>query len=141
MVEKHEHQHEQPMSLPPAAQTLLIQLQTFQQQYQTAAMQHEALTLQKLELDKALEELGKVADKEDVFKAVGPILVKSTKAGLAADLTEKREAAEARLKSTDVQLKKLREKMGEIQGKLQSMFGRSEPKGHVEGAEEGEEAG
>ena len=122
MPEKHEHRDE-PAALPPAAQTLLIQLQTFQQQYQTAALQHEALSLQKLELDKAVEELSKAGDKEDVFKAVGPILIRSTKAGLAADLAEKRDSVDARLKSTDAQLKKLREKMGEIQGKLQSMLG------------------
>jgi prefoldin beta subunit len=124
MPEKHEHpDHVEPVALPPAAQTLLIQLQTFQQHYQAAALQHESLSIQKIELDNAVEELSKAGDKDDVFKAVGPILIRSTKAGLAADLAEKRDSVDARLKSTDAQLKKLREKMGEIQAKLQSMLG------------------
>ena len=52
-----------------------------QQQLQTTAMQRESLTVQSIEIGKALEELKKL-NKEDVFKAVGPILVKSDKSVL-----------------------------------------------------------
>lgn len=145
MTEKHDHVHgheHAPMVLPPAAQQLIIQLQTFQQQYQTIAIQKESLIIQKMELDKALDELGKAADKEEVFKAVGPILIKSTKAALSGEMTEKKETVDARLKSVDAQEKKLREKINEIQGKLQSMLGGAEPEDHAEpGEAEGESAG
>jgi len=139
MPKEHDHEHV-PMALPPAAQQLLMQMQTFQQQYQTIAIQKESLAIQRLELDKALEELGKAGEKEEVFKAVGPLLIKSTKAALTKEMGEKKEMIEARLKSVDVQEKRLREKINEVQGKLQSMLGG--PKNHVEPEEEdGESAG
>jgi prefoldin beta subunit len=120
---------ETPMQLPPAAQQLLLQMQTFQQQYQAAAMQKEGLMLQKLELDKALEELTKTKDSEEVYKAVGPILVKSTKAELVKELGEKKETAELRLKSIDKQEEKLKEKLKETQDKLQALLsGAGKPK-------------
>lgn len=124
---------EAPMPLPPAAQQLLLQMQTFQQQYQAAAMQKEGLMLQKLELDKALEELAKTKDGEEVYKAVGPILVKSTKAELVKELGEKKETAELRLKSIDKQEEKLKEKLKETQDKLQALLsGAARPKSGAE---------
>lgn len=124
-----EKEEKAPLPLPPAAQQMLVQLQTFQQQYQTMALQRETLTIQKLELEKALEELSKTADKEDVFKAVGPVLVKSTKANLVKELTEKKETIEARLKTIEKQEGKLREKITETQSKLQAFLSRKEKAG------------
>lgn len=112
----------EPIPLPPAAQHMLVQLQTFQQQYQTIALQRETLTIQKLELEKALEALSKTADKEDVFKTVGPVLIKATKANLVKELSEKKEDVETRLKSVVEREKKLREKIAETQSKLQAIM-------------------
>ncbi len=109
--------------LPPAAQQLLAQFQTFQQQYQAVAVQKEALAAQKIELEKALEELVKVKENEDVYKAVGPILVKSTKAALKKELEEKKETTDLRLGSLEKQEGKLREKLKEGQDKLQALLG------------------
>ena len=154
MAKEHDHAHDHnhkpaaegrqaggaPMALPPAAQQLLLQLQTFQQHYQNIAIQRETLAIQKIELDKALEELAKTGDKEEVYKAVGPLLIKSTKAALITEMGEKEETIEVHLKSADSQEKKLREKINEIQGRLQAMLG--EPKNHVEvGETDGESAG
>ena len=73
---------------------MLVQMQTLQTQYQTIALQKETLALQKIETEKALEELKKTKDKEDVFKIVGPVLVKSTKADLVKELSDKKEMTE-----------------------------------------------
>ncbi|MBI4015918.1 MAG: prefoldin subunit beta [Candidatus Aenigmarchaeota archaeon] len=110
------------ISLPPAAQQLFMQLQTFQQQYQAIVLQKETMGMQKIETEKALEELAKVGDKEEVYKAVGPILVKSTKSVLVSELKEKKETGDLRAKSLETQEKKLKEKLEEIQGKLQSLL-------------------
>jgi prefoldin beta subunit len=125
MAEKHEHDehdHLDSVALPPAAQQLLVQMQTFQQQYQMIAVQRESLAVQKMELDRAVEELSKTGDKEEVFKAVGPILIRSTKAALLKEMNEKKETADARLDSLESQMKKLREKMAEAQTKLQALM-------------------
>ncbi len=110
------------ISLPPAAQQLFLQLQTFQQQYQAIVLQKETMGMQKIETEKALEELGKVSDKEEVYKAVGPVLVKSTKSALTAELKEKKETGDLRAKTLETQEKKLKERLEEIQGKLQSLL-------------------
>lgn len=110
------------MQIPPAAQQILMQMQTFQQQGQAIMLQRETLTIQKMEIEKALEELAKAKEKEEVFKAVGPILVKSTKKELEKELKEKNEMIELRLKSFDKQEEKIKEKLMEGQQKLQGML-------------------
>lgn len=110
------------MKMSPAAQQAIIQLQTLQQQENALAMQKEGLTIQKMELDKALEELKKTADKEDVYKAVGPVLIKSSKTAMMKELSEKKETAELRLKAIEKQDAKIHEKVKEIQESLNSML-------------------
>jgi prefoldin beta subunit len=119
--EKHDHA-ERPMTLPPAAQQAIMQLQTFQQQANALAMQRESLTIQKIELERALEELKKAADKEDIYKAVGPVLIKTSKSSMVKELGEKKETADVRLKSIEKQDAKIHEKIKEIQGKLGEML-------------------
>lgn len=108
--------------ISPEAQQMLMQIQTFQQQYQTIMMQKEALNAQKNEIDKALEELSKTDDGKEVYKAVGPILVKSGKKELETELKEKNETIELRLKNFDKQEEKIKEKIQELQEKMGSML-------------------
>ncbi len=115
------------IKIPAAAQQLLVQMQTFQQQYQATALQKESLSIQRLEIEKALEELEKAGENEEVYKAVGPILVRSKKAELTKELKEKKDIFELRLKSLEKQEEKLREKLKEGQEKLQSMLGAPAP--------------
>jgi len=121
MPEKN-HKHDEQVVLPASAQQSLIQMQTFQQQHQAIAMQKEALSMQKLEIEKALEELGKAKDGEEVYKAVGPILVKSTKSELNRELGERKETIDLRLNALDKQEDKVKERLRELQGKLEAML-------------------
>jgi prefoldin beta subunit len=109
------------LKLTPETQQMLIELQTFQQQMQTVMMQKESLSIQKMELEKALEELKK-ATSEDVYKAVGPILIKSTKKDLDKELAEKNETIELRLKSLQKQEDRIKEKLKEVQGKFEEFL-------------------
>lgn len=101
------------------AQQLIMQLQQYQQQMQMTAVQKENLTIQKISLEKAIEELVKSKDNEEVFKAIGPILIKSTKKEIDVDLKEKLSIIDARLMRIENQEKKMREKADELQKKLQ----------------------
>lgn len=114
------------IQLPPQAQQVLLQMQTFQQQLQNVALQKESLSVQNVEIEKALEELRKLKENEDVYKAIGPILVKSTKKDLEKDLKEKKETIDVRLKSMDKQETKLRERLKESQDKFQEFLKSSE---------------
>jgi prefoldin beta subunit len=122
------------LKLTPETQQILIELQTFQQQMQTVLMQKESLNIQNMELDKALEELKK-ATTEDVYKAVGPILIKSTKKDLEKELSEKKETIELRLKSLQKQEDRIKEKLKDVQGKFEDFLKSSQDKPEVAEAE------
>ena len=109
------------IELTPETQQILIELQTFQQQVQTVLIQKESLNLQNIEIDKALEELKKVIN-EDVYKAVGPILIKSNKKDLEIELNEKKETIGLRLKSLQKQEDRLKEKLKESQQKFEEVL-------------------
>ena len=109
------------IKITPEAQQILIDLQTFQQQMQTVLIQKESLNLQSIEIEKALEELKK-ATTEDVYKAVGPILIKSTKKDLEEELGERKETLELRLKSLQKQEDRLKERLKESQEKFEEFL-------------------
>jgi len=109
------------IKITPEAQQILIELQTFQQQMQTIMIQKESLNVQSMEMDKALDELKKTTT-EDVYKAVGPILIKSTKKDLDKELSERKETIDLRLKSLQRQEDRIKEKLKEAQEKLEEFL-------------------
>lgn len=110
------------ISLPPEAQQILAQLQTFQQQIQATLIQKDSLNLQKIEIEKALEALEKVKENENVYKIVGPVLIKTEKSEVEKEFKEKLEDIEIKIKSLEKLLKKLEEKIKEKQEKLRSFL-------------------
>ncbi len=120
------------IKLTPQAKQILMQLQTFQQQLQTLSMQKESLSMQNMELEKALEELKKLGEKDEVYKAVGPMLIKSNKKDLEKDMEEKRETVSVRLKSLDKQEERVREKLKDTQGRLEDIIKPSKKEGPSE---------
>jgi prefoldin beta subunit len=104
--------------ISPEAQKLLMKFQTLQQQFQAVAMQKDTFTMQKTELGKAVEEL-KTANTDDVYKTVGPILIKSTKTDLEKELGDKLETIDLRLKSLEKQEETFKEKLKENQEAIQ----------------------
>jgi prefoldin beta subunit len=109
------------MKLSPEAQQLLMELQAYQQQMQTILMQKESLSMQQMDNDKALEELGKTTH-DEVYKTVGPILIRSTKKDLTEELKERQETIDLRLKSMQKQETRIRDKLKETQDKLEDIF-------------------
>lgn len=109
------------IKITPEAQQIFLELQAFQQQMQTVLIQKESLNIQNMEIDKALEELSKVKN-EDVFKAVGPILIKSEKGKLKKELEERKETIGLRLKSLQKQENRLKSKLEEDQKKLEEIL-------------------
>jgi prefoldin beta subunit len=128
-----------PMALPPEAQQMLMQLQGFRQQMQAIAVQKEGMQIQKMENDKALEELEKMKESEEVFKAVGPILVKSTKKDMKKELQERNETIGVRIKSLDKQETLAKDKTMELQVNLQKMLTAPAQKSSEESEEEEQE--
>ena len=119
------------LKIGPEAQQILIELQTYQQQMQTVMLQKESLNIQKMENDKAIEELDKTTH-DEVFKTVGPILIKSTKKDLISELREKQETIDLRLKTMQKQETRIRDKLKEAQDKFQEMLKGPMAKGSAE---------
>ena len=99
------------------AQQILMQAQVFQQQMQSILSQKEGLKLQQVEIKKAIEELDKSAE-ASVYKASGPILIKSPKEDVKKELSEKDEFIITRLQTLERSEKKVKEKIEELREKL-----------------------
>lgn len=79
--------------IPPWLQEQLAKIQQSQQNLQSIMAQKQQLEIEHLETEKALEEIKKAGDDDDVYKHAGSILIKSNKKDLIADLEEKQELA------------------------------------------------
>jgi prefoldin beta subunit len=97
----------------------LAGVQVANQQIQSIMMQKQALSTQLREIDLAIEELDKA--KDDVYRSVGPILVKSDKASLKKELSETKERIELHIKGLDKQEKNIKDVMSSAQSKLQKL--------------------
>src|SRR3989338_3588741 len=89
------------------------QLQILEYNLQNFLMQKQNLQVQLLEIENALKELETV--KEEPYKIVGNIMVKSDKAKLIKELNSKEEVIELRLKAIYKQEAELRNKASELQ--------------------------
>ena len=107
------------MDMPQNIQEQLNQFQQVQQQAQSIAMQKQTLTLQINESKKALDELSKTADDQDVYKTAGPLLIKTTRTDSEADLKDSIEMLEIRQKTIEKQEKRITGKLEELQKNLQ----------------------
>ncbi len=88
----------------------------YQQQLRAVASQKEALAMQLTEIKGAKTELEKATG--DVYRISGPLLIRSTKPEAAADLAEKEELVNVRLKTLETSEKKLKSKLDELKEKL-----------------------
>ena len=104
--------------IPDELRNKLAQFQTLQQQLQMVAVQKQQLILDKAEAEDAEKELA--ASKGDVYKSVGPILVKSDKEALSKELKEAISSADSRVTLLEKQEQKLALKAQELQKDLQT---------------------
>jgi prefoldin beta subunit len=110
--------------LPPQIQNQLAQLQELQQQAQVVISQRQQLEAQVRELDRTLEELGKVAADAPLYRSVGSLLTKvADRVALQRDMTDQKETLEVRLESAKRQETRLRERLTALQTELQAALG------------------
>jgi len=107
------------VELPPQVQEELVRLQQLQQTLQAVVAQKQQLEIEMSETDRALSELEKVTGENPVYKSVGSILVKADKEGLLAELKEKKELLNTRVTVLGRQEERTRERIKDIQQKLQ----------------------
>ena len=108
--------------IPPMVQEQLAQFQQTQQNFQSILMQKQQLESQKLETEKALEELKKAGDDEAVFKHAGTIMIKSDKKALLEELEEQMELAKTKASLLAKQEERLKVTLQEQETKIQEMM-------------------
>jgi len=108
--------------IPPVVQEHLARLQQTQQNLQSIMMQKQQLESEKLETEKALEELKKASDDELVFKHAGTIMIKSNKKDLIEELEEQVELAKTKASLLVKQEERLKTTLKEQETKIQEMM-------------------
>ena len=108
--------------IPPVVQEHLAKLQQTQQNFQSIIMQKHQLESEKLETEKALEELKKASDDELVFKHAGTIMIKSNKKDLIEELEEQVELAKTKASLLVKQEDRLKTTLKEQETKIQEMI-------------------
>jgi len=108
--------------IPPVVQEQLARLQQTQQNLQSIMMQKQQLESEKLETEKALEELKKASDDESVFKHAGTIMIKSNKKDLIDELEEQVELAKTKATLLVKQEERLKITLKEQETKIQEIM-------------------
>ena len=108
--------------IPPMVQEQLAQFQQTQQNLQSILMQKQQLESQKLETEKALEELKKAGDDDAVFKHAGTIMIKSNKKDLLEELEEQIDLAKTKASLLAKQEERLKATLQEQETKIQEMM-------------------
>jgi len=102
-------------------QDQINRLQQMRGQYQMITQQRQQVELRLKEIDDALGELEKTDDKAEVYKSIGAILIKAkNKAEVTKDLKENKDTLELRKSTLEKQEGRTKEKMNELQSKVQN---------------------
>jgi len=89
------------MNIDKETQEKIQELQSFEQTLSSLLMQKQAFQMELSETENALKEI--VESKDDVFKLVGNIMIKSDKTAIEKELKQKQELLALRLKSLEKQ--------------------------------------
>ena len=108
--------------MPPWLQEQIGKMQQSQQNLQSILMQKQQVEMENVESDRALEELKKASDNDQVFKYAGSILIKSDKKSLIDELEEKKELSKTKSTVLTKQEERLKTSLQEQEQKIQEML-------------------
>ena len=108
--------------MPPWLQEQLAKMQQSQQNLQSIMTQKQQLEIEHMETEKALDEIKKAGENDDVYKHAGSILIKSTKKDLVEDLEERKELAKTRSTVLSKQEEQVKQSLKEQESKITEMM-------------------
>jgi len=108
--------------IPPWMQEQLMKMQQAQQSLQSILLQKQQLEMERVDSEKAIEELKKASDDDTVYKHAGSILIKSTKNDLISELEERKELANTRSTVLAKQETRVKESIKEQELKINEMI-------------------
>tara|TARA_B110000014_G_scaffold218776_1_gene173990 strand:- start:507 stop:890 length:384 start_codon:yes stop_codon:yes gene_type:complete len=113
--------------MPPWLQEQIAKMQQSQQNLQSILMQKQQVEMENAESDRALEELKKASDNDQVFKYAGTILIKSDRKSLLDELEEKKELSKTKSTVLTKQEERLKTSLQEQEQKIQEMLKNPNP--------------
>ena len=113
--------------MPPWLQEQIAKMQQSQQNLQSILMQKQQVEMENAESDRALEELKKASDNDQVFKYAGTILIKSDKKSLIDELEEKKQLSKTKSTVLAKQEERLKTSLQEQEQKIQEMLKNPSP--------------
>ena len=113
--------------MPPWLQEQITKMQQSQQNLQSILAQKQQVEMENTESERALEELQKANDDEQVFKYAGSILIKSDKKILIEELEEKKELSKTKSIVLAKQEERLKTSLKEQEQKIQEMLKNPNP--------------
>ncbi len=108
--------------IPPEAQAKLGKLLEARNSLASVLQQKAAYEAMLKEVEETLSAVEGLPDDAILYKLVGGVLVKVTKAEVVSELREKREATEIKLKKLEALEKRLREDVERLERELQSLL-------------------
>jgi len=97
-------------------QQKIQEVQMLEQNVQGLLMQKQAFQMELNETENALSEIKDT--KDDVFKMIGQIMIKTNKEGLVKDLKQKKDLLSLRMKSIEGQEKQLANQLEELRKEI-----------------------
>jgi prefoldin beta subunit len=108
--------------LPPWLKEQVSRFQQIQQNLQAIMMQKQQVELESVEIDRALEDLGKAGSEDTVYKSAGPLLIRTKKEDITKELDEKKELAKTRLMVLSKQETRVKDNLKEVENKINQMI-------------------
>jgi prefoldin beta subunit len=107
--------------IPKQVQDQINRLQQMRVQQQMIMQQRQQVELRLKEIEEALEELNKTDSKTPIYKNVGSLLIKTKgKSEVVKELKANKDSLELRKNTLEKQDNRTREKLNELQNKVQS---------------------
>lgn len=106
-------------NLPPQVQERFLRLQQLQQTLQSVLAQKQQVELELSEIGQASTELEKLTDDAVIYKATGSLMIKAEKAGVTAELNERKDLLNTRVTILTKQEERVRAQLKEVQTRLQ----------------------
>jgi len=111
------------VELPPQMREQLMRLQQLQQTLEAVVTQKQQLEMELTGADKAISELTNIKNETPVYKSIGNILIKYDRQRLLEELKERNELLNTRVTVLGKQEVRTKERVTEIQEKLQERMG------------------
>ena len=108
--------------MPPWLQEQITKMQQSQQNLQSILAQKQQVDMENTESERALEELQKASENDQVFIYAGSILIKSDKKTLIEELEEKKELSKTQITVLSKQEERIKTSLQEQEKKIQEML-------------------